>query len=93
MRNLSRHERSVHINMQAIDIPGRGLLEPHHLVLDLNGTIALDGQLLPGVAERVAALRDQMTIKCFPSNERYRLRPGERGYSFWVSRPMESKAQ
>lgn len=70
MRSLSRHERSVHINVQAIDIPGRGLLEPHHLVLDLNGTIALDGQLLPGVAERVAALRNQMTIYLLTADTR-----------------------
>lgn len=39
-----------------IDIPGRGRLCLTHLALDLNGTIARDGELLPGVAERIARL-------------------------------------
>jgi P-type E1-E2 ATPase len=47
---------------QAIDIPGHKCLEPRHLILDLNGTIALDGQLLPGVAEQVTALRKRLAI-------------------------------
>jgi len=50
---------------QAIDIPSRGRLEPRHLVLDLNGTIALDGRLLPGVAERVAALREHKHLAAY----------------------------
>ena len=33
-----------------------------HLVLDLNGTIALDGELLPEVAERIAALRNKLQV-------------------------------
>ncbi len=39
-----------------IDVPGYGQLDLRHLVLDLNGTIALDGALLPGVAEDLRAL-------------------------------------
>lgn len=42
--------------MIAVDIPGRGKLELAHLVLDLNGTLATDGRVLPEVAERVRAL-------------------------------------
>jgi len=38
-----------------VDIPGFGKLALGHLVLDYNGTLALDGRLLPGVAE---VLRD-----------------------------------
>lgn len=45
-----------------IDIPGRGRLSLTQLVLDLNGTIACDGEVLPGVAERVAALAGQLEI-------------------------------
>ncbi len=33
-----------------------------HLVLDVNGTLALDGQLLPGVADLLSSLRDHLTI-------------------------------
>jgi P-type E1-E2 ATPase len=46
-----------------VEIPGRGTLRLTQLVLDLNGTIALDGELLPGVAERVAALRGALGIR------------------------------
>ncbi len=48
--------------MIRLDIPGRGVLDLQHLVLDLNGTIALDGQVLPGVASRLGALSQQLTI-------------------------------
>ena len=35
-------------------IPGQPSLELHALVLDLNGTIAVDGEVLPGVRERLS---------------------------------------
>lgn len=36
--------------MWQAEVPGRGTLRLEHLVLDLNGTIAQDGELVPGVA-------------------------------------------
>lgn len=33
-----------------------------HLVLDVNGTLAIDGQLLPGVVDLLSNLRDHLTI-------------------------------
>lgn len=48
--------------MIEVDIPGRGPLRLDHVVFDVNGTIALDGDLLPGVAERIAALRQQVGV-------------------------------
>jgi len=42
--------------MLEVDIPGYGALALEHLVLDVNGTIAGGGELLPGVAEGLAAL-------------------------------------
>ena len=45
-----------------LDIPGRGILELEDLVLDLNGTIALDGEVLAGVPERLAALSESLTV-------------------------------
>ena len=42
--------------MLQVDVPGRGMLSMEHLVLDVNGTIAFDGDLLKGVREGVAAL-------------------------------------
>jgi len=35
--------------MIVLEIPGRPKLTLEHLVLDVNGTIALDGQLVSGV--------------------------------------------
>ena len=48
--------------MIEIDIPGRGPLRLEYAVFDVNGTLAFDGELLPGVIERVAALREHLTI-------------------------------
>jgi P-type E1-E2 ATPase len=48
--------------MIEIDIPGRGRLTLAHLVLDVNGTLAVDGTLLPGVLERVQQLRAQLDV-------------------------------
>jgi soluble P-type ATPase len=42
--------------MIAQTIPGFGALRLQHLVLDFNGTLALDGRLLPGVRPRLRAL-------------------------------------
>lgn len=46
--------------MLEISIPGRGTMALEHLVLDVNGTLATDGRLLPGVAERLAHLRSSL---------------------------------
>jgi soluble P-type ATPase len=43
-----------------VDIPGLGLIEVDTLLLDLNGTIAVDGVVLEGVADRISKL-----VKCF----------------------------
>ncbi|MBN1629995.1 MAG: ATPase P [Thermoleophilia bacterium] len=37
-------------------IPGRGTYDIGHLVLDMNGTLGLDGELIEGVAERLGRL-------------------------------------
>ncbi len=48
--------------MLRIDIPGFKKLQLSHLVLDYNGTIACDGELLPGVKEGLIALADEIGI-------------------------------
>jgi P-type E1-E2 ATPase len=45
-----------------VTIPGRGGYRFEHLVLDLNGTIALDGSIIEGVPERLRLLRDLIDI-------------------------------
>ena len=48
--------------MLTLSIPGRPDIHAEHLVLDMNGTLTVDGALLPGVAERLAALKPQLHI-------------------------------
>ena len=48
--------------MISIDIPGFRQLELAHLVLDYNGTLALDGTLLPGVSKLLAELAPSIRI-------------------------------
>ena len=48
--------------MISIDIPGFGKLDLEHLVMDYNGTLAVDGRLLPGVAEILHNLASHITI-------------------------------
>src|SRR5512134_1615691 len=48
--------------MFTVDIPGRGRLEIGHLVLDLNGTLAVDGVMPATVAERLRALSNSVRI-------------------------------
>jgi len=48
--------------MIKFNIPGIGEYQLEYLAMDVNGTLALDGQLLDGVAERIAALRPSLTV-------------------------------
>ena len=48
--------------MIELTIPGRGILRIKHLVTDVNGTLAVDGQLIEGVARQISALRDHLEI-------------------------------
>ncbi|MFE4714339.1 HAD family hydrolase [Paenibacillus sp. NPDC056722] len=45
-----------------VHIPGREKLILSHLVLDFNGTIALDGQVLPNVQEKLTELHSLIKI-------------------------------
>ncbi len=48
--------------MIELSIPGREALAIEHLVTDVNGTLAVDGQLIEGLAKRIAALRDRVSV-------------------------------
>ncbi len=48
--------------MIELTIPGRGELRIEHIVTDVNGTLAVDGILPEGLARRIGALRDRLTI-------------------------------
>ncbi|MEQ1440099.1 ATPase P [Fontimonas sp. SYSU GA230001] len=51
-----------------VQIPERGVREFTDLVCDFNGTLALDGALLPGVAERLHQLADRLRITVLTSD-------------------------
>lgn len=48
--------------MIELNIPGRGIIQLEHLVSDVNGTLALDGQLLDGLSRSLRGLRDRLAI-------------------------------
>ena len=48
--------------MIVVEVPGRGPYRLAHLVLDVNGTLAVDGQLIAGVAERLSDLRQSLEV-------------------------------
>jgi soluble P-type ATPase len=45
-----------------IDIPNRGTIELQHAVLDVNGTLAVDGIARPEVADRLKILGEHLSI-------------------------------
>ncbi len=48
--------------MIEIDIPGRGLYTLHHAAFDVNGTLAVGGELVEGAAPLLARLGQQLEI-------------------------------
>lgn len=48
--------------MLAIDVPGHAAFRFEHLVLDYNGTLALDGELIEGVSARLGELASRMRL-------------------------------
>ncbi|MFO3796798.1 MAG: HAD hydrolase family protein [Anaerolineales bacterium] len=48
--------------MIELNIPGRGEIRLEHLVSDVNGTLAIDGEMPEGLVKRLGALRDRLTL-------------------------------
>ncbi len=48
--------------MRTYRVPGTAVLEIEHVVLDLNGTLSNRGELIPGVAERLASLASDLQL-------------------------------
>ena len=56
--------------MIEVKIPGRRTYRFEHLVLDLNGTIAADGGIIEGVAERLDSLGKVLSISIVTADTR-----------------------
>ena len=48
--------------MIELNIPSKGTIQLNHLVCDVNGTLAVDGQLHEGLPRTLNALQDRLTI-------------------------------
>ena len=48
--------------MIELNIPGHDRLELEHLVCDVNGTLAVDGQLIDGLVRPLTTLRDRLNL-------------------------------
>ncbi len=48
--------------MIELNIPGRTTLKLEHLVCDVNGTLALDGELIDGVSRLLGRLKDRLSV-------------------------------
>ena len=59
--------------MLELSIPRCGEYRLHHLVLDVNGTLARDGTILPPVAERLQRIRGMLAIHLVSSDTYGRL--------------------
>ena len=71
--------------MLKIDVQGFGLLELRHLVLDCNGTLAFDGQPLPGTAALTAALSRDLDVHVLTADIRGGCRRGLTDWPVTVS--------
>ena len=54
--------------MIEVMVPGWGDYSFKHLVLDVNGTIAIDGQLIDGVLKRISQLRGKLEVHLLTAN-------------------------
>ena len=59
---VSKHSGRLGDKMINVTIPGRGSYTIEHLVLDLNGTTSLDGNIIKGVTGRLEALSANLGI-------------------------------
>jgi soluble P-type ATPase len=48
--------------MITLSVPGFGELQLDHLVMDYNGTLAVDGELVRGVNEKLAVLAEDLSL-------------------------------
>jgi P-type E1-E2 ATPase len=82
------------MGMVHIEIPQRGIIELQHAVFDVNGTLAVDGVLLPQVANRLRLLANQLSIHILTAGTHGNLAELARtlGYPLQIIRNGKDKA-
>ncbi|HLX55689.1 MAG TPA: HAD hydrolase family protein [Ktedonobacteraceae bacterium] len=68
--------------MIRIDIPQRGIIELQHAVFDVNGTLAVDGKLIPGVMDRLNILKEQLSLHALTAGTQGNIVELERSLGF-----------
>jgi soluble P-type ATPase len=71
--------------MISVDIPGWGPIRLEHIVLDYNGTLAVDGILVAGAAERLQRLSADLEVHVLTADTFGKVREGMRGIPTRVS--------
>ena len=56
--------------MIKLDIPGRGIFELEHIVLDLNGTLSVDGKIHPKARDKIKLLANRAKIYVLTADTR-----------------------
>jgi soluble P-type ATPase len=79
--------------MLKLDIPERETIELQHAVIDINGTLAVDGVAIAGVAERLEELSEHLTIHLVTAGTHDHLQELERdlGFPIHVTHRSEEK--
>ena len=72
--------------MIELNIPGRGLIELHHAVFDINGTLAIDGHPVSQVVERLQALTEMLSIYALTAGTHGNLAELERALGLPIQR-------
>jgi soluble P-type ATPase len=68
--------------MIRIDVPQRGIIELQHAVFDVNGTLAVDGIPIAGVADRLKALGEHLSLHALTAGTHGNIAELERALGF-----------
>jgi soluble P-type ATPase len=68
--------------MIRIDIPHRGIIELHHAVFDVNGTLAVDGIPIQGVVDRLQVLAEHLSLHALTAGTHGNIAELERTFGF-----------
>jgi len=68
-----------------VDIPGVGTITLEHIVSDFSGTLSVDGELVPGVKERLKKLAEILTVHILTADTHGKARVALEGINARVS--------
>ncbi len=72
--------------MIELQIPGRGIIELEYAVFDVNGTLAVDGQLIKGIEPLIAMLRGKLEVRLLTADTHGRQAEIDRQLKFTADR-------